>query len=94
MQANPSPRAERGNDNEREDEGVQRVVLDLILSEYPIYLTIWGVSRELSVAQDFAAEDAVERAVRGLVGVGLLDCHNGLLLPTRAALTFYGLELP
>jgi hypothetical protein len=32
--------------------------------------------------------DAIERAVRDLVGVGLLFRSEGLVLPTRAALRF------
>lgn len=88
MQGKPSPRAERGNDNEREDEKAQRVVLSLILSESRTYLTICAVSRELNGTEDFTSFDAVERAVRDLVSVGLLECRSGLLIPTRAALTF------
>ena len=37
---------------------------------------------------DFAQRDAIERAVRDLVGVGLLFRSDGLILPTRAGLRF------
>jgi hypothetical protein len=40
---------------------------------------------------DFGREDAVERAVRELVGAGLLHCQCGFVLPTRAALTYWSL---
>ncbi len=36
----------------------------------------------------FDSEDAVERAIRQLVGAGLLHCCGGFILPTRAALYF------
>lgn len=35
---------------------------------------------------DFGSEDAIERAIRELVGAGLLHCRGGFVLPTRAAL--------
>jgi hypothetical protein len=41
--------------------------------------------------EDFGGGDAVERAIRELVGVGLLRIACGLVLPTRAALYFDGL---
>jgi hypothetical protein len=36
--------------------------------------------------------DAVERAIRELVGAGLLRCEGGYVVPTRAALYFHRLE--
>ena len=36
--------------------------------------------------------DAVERAIRELVGAGLLRCDGGYVVPTRAALYFHRLE--
>ncbi len=58
-----------------------------LLDEYPSKLTI----PELSLAMnrdpdDFAENDAIERAVRELVGAGLLHHHGTFVLPTRAAL--------
>jgi hypothetical protein len=35
---------------------------------------------------DFKSDDAVEGAIRDLVGAGLLHCRGRLVLPTRAAL--------
>lgn len=52
-------------------------------------LTIPELSRTLNAEPGgFEDSDAVERAVRELVGAGLLHCRNGFVLPTRAALYF------
>ena len=82
MQANPSPRSERG------DEAIQRAVLSLVLAAHPKRLTIPELAREIDQG------DSAERAVRDLVGDGLLECHGISLTPTHAALRFNGLELP
>jgi hypothetical protein len=45
--------------------------------------------REITAGStDFAEGDRIERAVRDLVGVGLLFRGEGAVLPTRAALRF------
>lgn len=67
---------------------VQRAVLSLILSAHPAALTIPDLARQID------AGDAVERAVRDLVGVGLLECGGISVKPTAAALHFDSLELP
>ena len=85
MQENPSPL--------REDEKAQRAVLALVLFEHPDHRTIPNLARELNAAEDFAASDAAERAIRDLVGVGLLRCDGGRVLPTEAALHFDRLAL-
>lgn len=77
----------------REDEKAQRAVLGLVLFEHPHHPTICDLSRELNAAEDFASSDAVERAIRDLVGVGLLRCDGGRVLPTAAALHFDRLAL-
>jgi hypothetical protein len=79
MHDQPSPRS-----TEREDERTQSAVLSLVLNEHPAQLTICEVSRE--VAEDEG--DSPERAIRDLVGVGLLRCEGASVLPTRAALHF------
>lgn len=76
-----------------EDRLVESAVLAFVLDQHPAQLTI----PELSLAMhqrsgDFESEDAVERAVRELVGAGLLHIAAGLAVPTRAALYFDGLE--
>jgi hypothetical protein len=80
MQANPSPRPKR------DDESVQRAVLSLALDAHPKSLTIPRLAREIDRG------DAVERAVRDLVGVGLLECRGISVEPTPAALHFDALD--
>jgi hypothetical protein len=68
--------------------GVQRAVLSLVLDAHPDPLTIPALATEIDQG------DAVERAVRDLVGVGLLDCAGITIRPSAAALHFYRLDLP
>jgi hypothetical protein len=82
MQVNPSPRPER------EDESIQRAVLSLALEAHPKSLAIPDLAREIGRG------DAVERAVRDLVGIGLLECGGVSIWPSAAALRFYRLDLP
>lgn len=70
------------------DCGVQRAVLSLALDAHPKSLTIPDLAREIDEGE------AVERAVRDLVGVGLLECSGTTVRPTAAALQFDSLELP
>lgn len=70
------------------DCGVQRAVLSLALDAHPKPLTIPDLAREIGQG------DAVERAVRDLVSVGLLDCGGITIRPRAAALRFYRLDLP
>lgn len=72
---------------EREDECTQSAVLSLVLNEHPAQLTICEITREVAVDEG----DGPERAIRDLVGVGLLRCEGASVLPTRAALYFYAL---
>jgi hypothetical protein len=72
----------------RSDRGVQRAVLALALAAYPKSLTIPDLAAEIDQG------DAVERACRDLVGVGLLDCEGVLIRPSAAAVHFERLELP
>lgn len=72
----------------------QRVVLDFLLEQHPAQLTIPEVAQALYAHPgDFDKSDEVERAIRDLVGGGLLHCHGPFVLPTRAALYFSGLEM-
>lgn len=80
MQENRSP------STERDDMRVQRAVLSLVLCEHPILLAEGEIEREMGDG------DAVERAVRDLIGVGLLRREGATVLPTRAALHFERLE--
>lgn len=67
--------------------GVQRAVLSLVIDAHPDSLTIPAIASEIDRG------DAGERAIRELVGVGLLECSGIAVRPTPAALHFDGLEL-
>ncbi len=76
-----------------EDRKVERAALDWLLDAYPDRLTILELSLAMNAGEvDLGREDAVERAVRELVGAGLLHCCCGQVLPTRAALYYRRLE--
>src|SRR5215218_2920394 len=67
----------------------QGVVLIQVLTLHPAHLRLSELIQEISAgAADFAERDGIERAVRDLIGVGLLFRSDGLVLPTRAALHF------
>lgn len=68
--------------------GVQRAVLSLVLDAHPDPLTIPAIASEIDQG------DAGERAIRELVGVGLLECSGIVVRPTAAALRFEHLNLP
>jgi hypothetical protein len=90
---NPTECAERDLPRSRaEDAKVERVVLAFLLEEHPSQLTIPELSLALNADPGFDSNDAVERAVRELVGAGLLYCSGRFVLPTRAALYFAWLE--
>lgn len=74
------------------DNQVELAVLTFLLHEHPDRLTIPEASRAMNSHRDFRSEDAVERAIRELVGAGLLRCEGGYIQPTRAALYFARLE--
>jgi hypothetical protein len=74
------------------DHQVELAVLGFLLHEHPDRLTIPEVSGAMNAFRDFNSEDAVERAIRELVGAGLLRCQSGYVQPTRAALYFARLE--
>lgn len=92
--SNPTDRAERDPSGPAaQDAKAERAVLAFLINEHSNQLTIAEVSWALSSGPvGFETEDAVERAVRELVGVGLLRCADGFVLPTRAALYFARLE--
>jgi hypothetical protein len=75
-----------------EDAKAERVVLAFLLEEHPPLLTIPELSRVLNADPGFDTDDAVERAVRELVGAGLLHCEGAFIVPTYAALYFARLE--
>lgn len=75
------------------DKRIEWAVLSFLLDEHPDHqLTIPEVSRALNAgSEDQGDDDAVERAIRELVGAGLLHCERGFVLPTRAATYHYHL---
>jgi hypothetical protein len=75
-----------------EDTKAERIVLAFLLKEHPAQLTIPELSLALNADPGFDSADAVERAVRELVGAGLLYCHGRFVLTSRAALYFARLE--
>lgn len=85
MQDKPSS---QGDEPERrrisdEDAMVGRAVLSLVVSMYPARFTIVELARQLSKDP---ADSAVERAVRDLVGAGLLHCDGRRIMATQIAL--------
>lgn len=76
--------------NHTQDVRDQAVVLTFILALNGDYLTIPDLAQTLNEKQgDFKRSDAVERAVRDLTGVGLVEIDSsGRVQPTAAALRF------
>jgi hypothetical protein len=70
------------HDHRSEDARTQRAVLSLVLQEHPALLAASEIEREMG------ADDATERAMRDLTGIGLLRRGGATVLPTRAALHF------
>jgi hypothetical protein len=69
------------------DDEMQRVVLAVILREYPVLLTFPALACELfENPNDLAGGMALARAVRDLVEEGLLYSNGLLVLPSRSAL--------
>jgi hypothetical protein len=76
------------------DLATESTVMRQVLEVHPVLVTLAELVRELAgEAADFAARDAIERAVRDLSGVGLLHLQGDLVLPTRAALHFSDLDV-
>lgn len=81
--------ARQKRSNRAQDIRDQAVVLTFVLALNSEHLTIIDLARSLNAdPQDFTRADAVERAVRDLVGVGLLEIDGGLVKPTTAARRF------
>jgi hypothetical protein len=67
----------------------QRGVLHHVLSLCPEPMTLDELIREMTGDSDeFIKRDGIERAVRELIGAGLLQRVGKLVLPTRAAAHF------
>lgn len=76
-----------------EDAQDRRSVLFRVLALHPTHLTSAELVREISAeAEGFDEADDIERAIRDLVGAGLLNRVAGTIAPTRAALVFNALD--
>jgi len=72
-----------------EDIRDQRIVLTYVLALHPTHLRVVELVREITAGTEgFAEGDPIERAVRDLTGIGLLNCPGGLVVPSHAALRF------
>lgn len=75
--------------NKTSDEKIEAVVLAQLLVLHPTLVTMAELIREIAGEEpSFAERDAIERAVRDLVAVGLVTRSEELVMPTRAALRF------
>lgn len=75
-----------------EDHRAEGAVLALLLCEHPIRLTMDELVLVLSADPGRSdPKDAAKRAVRELVGAGLLHRQGQFIAPTRAAFYFDGL---
>jgi hypothetical protein len=76
--------------NRDEDARVESALLQRLLDLHPTRVTKAELVRDLAGEDpDFAARDAVDRAVRELIGAGLLHrTDDDLITPTRAAIHF------
>ena len=73
--------------NQDEDSRVEAALIQRVLDLHPTRVTADELVRDLAGEDaDFAARDAVERAIRELTGAGLLHrTDDGFVTPTRAA---------
>jgi hypothetical protein len=69
-----------------EDDLLESAVLGILLDAHPGLRSEDELVRELTAEpHDFARRDAVENAIRELVGAGLAHRHGRFLFATRAA---------
>lgn len=72
---------------DEQDAAIEGAVIGLILLRHPAQLTVVELTREVAAnPDDFRQGDAVERAVRDLGRVGLLNRNGEFLVPSQAAL--------
>ena len=77
-----------------EDDLYEQAVLRHVLGSQPTILRMCDLIREVRpTPDDSLPRDAVERAVRELVKVGLLHRQGEAVLPTPAAVYARGMEL-
>jgi hypothetical protein len=72
-----------------EDAANESAVLQQLLDLHPTQVTVTELLREVGGEfADFDERDAIERAVRDLVGAGLLHRRDDFVVPSRAAVRF------
>jgi hypothetical protein len=95
--ADQNPTGQAWNDSASpatEDAKTQAAVMVTLLDEHPTQLTLDELTLILHGDMDCVdPEDAARRAVRDLVGAGLVRRLDQLVLPTRAALCFARLPI-
>jgi hypothetical protein len=95
--ADQNPTGQAWNDSASpatEDEKTQAAVLVTLLDEHPIQLTLDELTLILHGDMDcLDPQDAARRAVRDLVGAGLVRRLDQMVMPTRAALCFARLPI-
>jgi hypothetical protein len=69
-----------------DDAAIESAVLQQVLDLHPASLTLAELVREMG--EEGAGSEAIGRAVRDLVGAGLLHHGDAFVRPTRAALRF------
>ncbi|HWB70330.1 MAG TPA: hypothetical protein VG518_10170 [Solirubrobacterales bacterium] len=75
-----------------QDAAIQAAVIALVFERHPAQMTVAELQREIVADPgSYSQNDAVERAVRDLAGVGLLHRHGEFAIPTVAAIHFHGL---
>jgi predicted transcriptional regulator len=92
---NPTGRAPRDPASPAEqDRQTEGVVLALLLEEHPARLTTGELALILNAFPSQGwPEDTAKRAIRELVGAGLVHRDGHFLAPSRAALYFDALEM-
>jgi hypothetical protein len=76
-----------------QDASTENAVLAFLLEEHPTRLTLGELSLVLNADPQIAdPDDAAKRAVRELVGAGLVHQDGRFLAPSRAALYFERLK--
>jgi hypothetical protein len=72
-----------------EDAAHESAVLQQLLDLHPTQVTVTELLREIGgEIAGFDERDAIERAVRELVGAGLLHRRDDFIVPSRAAVRF------
>jgi hypothetical protein len=82
------PAPEENQTNESDDARLEAVLLQRVLDLHPTRVNIDELVRDLTGTEDdFAARDAIERAIGELTRSGLLHpvADDGLVTPTRAS---------